>query len=454
MIACLVPLALAATTTTTTLTPCTLQGPQGTRAWGDCGVVDVAVDPAHPATTVAIGFSRLRATGADDVGAPFVMLAGGPGQAATRDFVPVLPALDEVRARHDVVLLDVRGTGRSAPQRCSDDRPIAARLAGAGDDDVLAACVAGLTIDARFLTTNDAARDVDAVRAALGIEHWHVLGVSYGTRLAVVYDQRFPGRALTLTLDGMAPLDRPLGEDVAVDMTASLRALGPDAADAFRALRARLGATPETVQVRHPTTGAPLQLSVTSAFVAGAVRMLLYATETRAVLPELLRSARDGDVVPLVALAVMSAEQLQGALHGPVNASVLCAEDVPFFGDAAVDDVLFDDERPAMRRQCERWPKALPARPTIASTKTPTLVLSGEFDPITPPRHVERVLSRFADVVHVVAPGQGHNVMARGCVPDVIADFVDRGVARGLDVACVNKLGALPPFVDAQGPKP
>jgi pimeloyl-ACP methyl ester carboxylesterase len=446
--------ALIALATSTPPAPCTLEGPQGTRAWGECGTVDVAVDPARPTPVIAVGFARLRATGVDDVGAPMVFLAGGPGQAATRDFVPTLAAFDELRARHDIVLVDVRGTGRSTPQRCVDDRPLEAQVAGVGDDDIFAACAAALTIDPRFLTTGDAARDVDAVRVALGIDRWHVLGVSYGTRLAIVYDQHFVGRALTLTLDGVAPLDRALGEDVAVDMTSSLRALGEDVVASFASVRARLAAAPQTVQARHPTTGSPVQLTITSEHVGGVVRMLLYATETRAVLPHVLRAARDGDLAPLVGLAILSGEQMRATIHTPVNASVLCSEDVPFFSAAPVVDAVFDDERPQLLRQCVKWPKAPPARLAFKGTTTPTLLLSGEFDPITPPRHVVRVLDRFVDAVHVVAPGQGHNVMARGCIPDVIADFVDAGTAKGLRASCVNDLAALPSFVDALGPKP
>jgi pimeloyl-ACP methyl ester carboxylesterase len=451
--------ALVFASTTAMAEPCMLDGPQGTRAWAECGVVEVAVAVDAPAPVLGIAYARLPATGASDRGAPIVLLAGGPGQAALRDFVPVLPHLDGVRARHDVVLVDVRGTGRSQPQRCPDDRPLASRLGGDGDDAILTACVGALTVPARHLLTADAARDVDAVRLALGIERWHVLGVSYGTRLALTYDRLFPGRAVTLTLDGFVPVDRALGDDVAADMTASLRALGDGAVDDFRAVKAHLAAAPHPVQLRHPTTGVVLQLTATAALVNGAVRMLLYATETRAVLPVLLHAARDGDLGPLVALAVLSGEQLEGALHGPVNASVLCAEDVPFFAAAVaapggVAAPAFDDERPGMRRQCARWATVPPSRPVFSGTKTPTLILSGEHDPITPPHHAERALLRFADVVHVVAPGQGHHVLARGCIPDVVADFVDRQTARGLAVACVRRLAPIAPFVDAQGPSP
>lgn len=440
-----------------TLEPCVLRGPQGTRAFAECGVVPVAVDASRPGLTIQIGYARLKATGLDDVGAPVLLLAGGPGQSATRDFVPVLPHLQALRERHDLVLVDVRGTGRSTPQRCPDDRPLASRLGGEGDDQVLAECVAALTLDARFLGTVDAARDLETVRLSLGVERWHVVGVSYGTRLALAYDRLYAGRAATLTLDGFAPVNHALGDDVAVDMTASLRALGDDAVEALRSVKTRLGAAPVAVQVRHPTTATPLQLTATASVINGAVRMLLYATETRAVLPWLLRTADDGDLAPLLALAVLSGEQLEGALHGPVNASVLCAEDVPFFAPEpppGAGDVVFDDERAAMRRQCARWAPTTPARPVFAGTKTPTLILSGEHDPITPPRHAERVLPLFSDVVHAVAPGQGHHVLPRGCVPDVVTEFIERGAAAGLDTGCVRKLAASASFVDAQGPAP
>jgi pimeloyl-ACP methyl ester carboxylesterase len=436
------------------LAPCRLQGPQGSLAWGECGVVDVPLDPARPTPTVAVGFARLPATGSDDVREPVVLLAGGPGQAATRDFVPVLPALEDLRARHDLVLVDVRGTGRSTPQACRDDRPLAARLV---DDDaarLVAACAATLTLDARFLATADAARDVDAVRAALGVPRWNVVGVSYGTRLAVMYDQLFPGRARTLVLDGVAPLDRALGDDIATDMTASLRALGDEAVSALVVTTGRLAQVPIDIVVTHPTTAQPLSLRVTPGVLFNVVRMLLYGNETRAVLPHLLRQAEHGDVAPLVALAVLSAEQLEGALHVPVNASVLCAEDAPRLSSTVDPTAVFPDERTALRRQCAVWPST-PRPPFVfAGTATPALLLSGEHDPITPPRHVERVLGRFADAVHVVVPGHGHNVLPRGCVADVAADFIDAGTARGLDTACVARGSALPVFVDALGPSP
>lgn len=437
------------------LTPCTLAHPGGGRAYAKCGAVDVAVDVDHPEKKVSIGFAVLPATGAEPKGLPIAFLAGGPGQAATRDYVALLPLIGELRTDHALVLVDIRGTGRSAPQSCKDDRPLAARIKDENDVDRAAACAGAMTIDPRFITTRDAARDVDAVRAALDLDAWNVLGVSYGTRLAVVYDQLFPKRARALVVDGFAPLDRALAEDIPEDMTHALRAAGDDVVDAFVALKAKLKAAPVTASVRHPTTGKLMELPVDDKLINGTVRMLIYTDETRALLGPVLQTAVNGDLQPLLALAVTVGEALEGAIHGPVNASILCAEDVPYFTDTPPPkDAVFDDERPMMKALCAKWPHAVAPQPRMKPTSTPTLILSGEFDPITPPRHAQRIEKDFADHAHVVVGGGGHGALAKGCVADVVVDFLDKGTAKGLDVACVKKIKPFPTFVDAMGPSP
>jgi len=437
-----------------TLTPCTLAHPAGPRAFARCGSVAVAIDVAHPEKTVQIGFALLPARGAEPKGLPIVFLAGGPGQAATRDFVTLLPSLRDLQDDHAVIFVDIRGTGRSEPQQCQDERPLAERLRSADDIDRAAACATTMSLDPHFITTRDAARDVDAVRAALSFASWHVLGVSYGTRLAVVYDQQVPGRARSLVLDGVAPLDRALAEDIPEDMTAALRAAGASAVADFVALKARLKAAPRLVTVRHPTTGGLLDVQVDGGVINSTVRMMLYSDESRALLPSMLQAANGGDLQGLIALAVQVGEQLGGAIHGPVNASILCAEDVPFFTDnPPPPDAVFDDERPTMRALCAKWPHATVPQPKMARTKTPTLLLSGEFDPITPPRHARRVEGDFVDHVHVVVGGLGHNVLPRGCVPEVVVDFLASGT-KDLDTSCTKKSASFPPFIDLMGPSP
>jgi len=437
------------------LVPCVLDHPSGARLHARCGSVPVTVGTK----AVDLGFAVIKATGAEASTTPLVMLAGGPGQSATRDFVALAAVIDRLRQDRDVVLVDVRGTGRSAPMSCVDNRSIADKMAGVGDEALLAACLAAQTLSLQHITTDDAVADLDVVRAALGAERWHVLGVSYGTRLAVAYDVAHHGHTASLVLDGVAPLDRPLGDDVAADMTASMEALGDGAVADFRALKASLAANPQALVVAHPTTFTPTPLVMTSAVVNGAVRMLLYADETRAVLPQLLRSGVQGDLRPLAAMAVMIFSQLGGAIHTPVNLAVLCAEDVPFLSTApAPGDALFDDERTGLRDSCKGFTPAVrkPFRPGPSST--PTLLLSGERDPITPPHHARRAEALFPTNRHLVIKGHGHNVLPRGCVTGVVADTlaaVDLGKPlASVDADCIERLGAFPSFVDLMGPKP
>ena len=208
-----------------------------------------------------VGFAVLSSTSAEP-GLPLVMLSGGPGQSATRDFVALAGALARLRQDRDIILVDARGTGRSTPLRCRDERPLADRLAGAGDDDVLSSCLQALPVPAAALTTAHVVDDLERVRTALGIARWHVLGVSYGTRVAAAYGVAHPAHTASLVLDGVAPLDRSLGDDIAADMEASLLALGTAVRDDFVAVKAALMQEPVTLTVLHPTTAKPLTLYI------------------------------------------------------------------------------------------------------------------------------------------------------------------------------------------------
>jgi len=446
-------LALSSSSPSAALTPCRLEHPAGMRVAARCGSLEV---PAGD-TTMQVGFAVVPSTSAEP-GLPLVMLSGGPGQSATRDFVALAGALARLRQDRDLILVDARGTGRSTPLRCRDDRPLADRLAGVGDDTVLAACLGALPVPTAALTTAHVVDDLERIRAALGITRWHVLGVSYGTRVAAAYGVAHPAQTASLVLDGVAPLDRPLGDDIPADMEASLLALGTAVRDDFVAVKAALTRAPATVTVPHPTTARPLTLTVTASIANSAVRMGLYADETRAILPAILKAARAGDLVPLAASFGMTLDGLEGAIHGPVNIAVVCAEDVPFMTDRPHPaDAAFDDERPSMRKACGTIaPLPAPFRPTRITP--PTLLLSGEFDPITPPHHARRAEPLFVAARHLVARQQGHNVLPRGCMSDVVADTlaaVERGAPLdSVDVACLERLQAFPAFIDGMGPPP
>ena len=91
---------------------------------------------------------------------------------------------------------------------------------------------------------------------------------------------------------------------------------------------------------------------------------------------------------------------------------------------------------------------------TPVSADIPTLLLTGEADPITPPAYAEAVLAHLPRARHLVAPGQGHFVSPRGCIPGIIAQFIATERVEGLETACLQRLRPTPLFVNFNGPTP
>jgi alpha-beta hydrolase superfamily lysophospholipase len=86
--------------------------------------------------------------------------------------------------------------------------------------------------------------------------------------------------------------------------------------------------------------------------------------------------------------------------------------------------------------------------------EVPALLLSGELDPVTPPRLADLAAASLPASRRITAPGQGHGIFVRGCLPRIVTEFVKRGSADGLDVSCVDRLRPSPIFLDLQGGAP
>ncbi|MEM9623773.1 MAG: alpha/beta hydrolase, partial [Pseudomonadota bacterium] len=105
---------------------------------------------------------------------------------------------------------------------------------------------------------------------------------------------------------------------------------------------------------------------------------------------------------------------------------------------------------------CSVWPAGVRDQNmhTPLQSNIPTLLLSGEFDPITPPAWAQQAANGLTNAIHIVAPGQGHGVIARGCLPRLIMDFIDTADPTALDESCTAHMGPYPFFVDLMGPPP
>jgi pimeloyl-ACP methyl ester carboxylesterase len=459
--------------------PCTLSAPLGANtAEAQCGTFVVPEDRAHPdGRKIKLAIAWLPATG-EAAPDPVFMLAGGPGQGARESYPSVAPAFAEVRKKHHVILLDQRGTGDSNPLVCKDAQGRSA-VSGEEDDSIAEArafaarCAKILSArsDPRFYTTGEAIDDLDAVRAALGAAQVDLVGISYGTRVAQQYAQRYPKRTRTIVLDGVVPNTLVLGAEHARNLESSLgmqfercrkekacvQALG-DPRQQLDALIARVEADPPLVRYRDGITGEAREERLTRNHIAMLARMFAYAPQVAGLLPLELHEAIQGRYEPLMALSrLVTGAANDSIMHG-MQLSVTCAEDA---------DELVADPKDAsslisaefieyMRAQCEVWPRGKrdPAFRKPLAGDIPVLLLSGEFDPVTPPRYGDAVVATLPRGRHLVVRGQGHNVLPVGCVPKLFASFVDTADAKSLDVACLAQVPYAQPFTGFHGWEP
>jgi len=457
--------------------PCSLSG----------GVLGHAVDAQ--CTTLSVAESREAPDGRrielaialipakrEAVPDPVFMLAGGPGQSARDSYTHLTGAFAEVGKTHNVVLVDQRGTGKSNRLTCVGRADAGIETTEPDLDDVrreTRRCVEklGAQADLTRYSTTDAIADLDEVREALGLTTINLVGISYGTRVAQQYAKRYPANTRTVTLDGVVPNTLVLGNEHAKNLEASLNAQlaqcthDPRCADKLGDPRARLDAlftvlktASPLVHFRSAMTGQMQHERLTRRHVAMVMRLYSYMPMLAGLLPLVLKEAGDGRYEPLMAMAELVGQSFQEGYSTGMQYSVMCTEDANELtvDPADAQTVLGNDLVFEAKAACEVWPHGTrPADFRAPLTGAlPVLLLSGELDPVTPPRYGEEVARHLPNARHLIIKGQGHNVLPVGCVPKLLSQFIRTADAKQLDEACLKKVPKALPFVDFYGWEP
>jgi pimeloyl-ACP methyl ester carboxylesterase len=460
---------------TVTLEDCILSAP-GTiiRLEAQCGTLTVPENRNGPnGRQITLNLAVVPAVSRSPEPDPLFLLAGGPGQAATEAFPAIGFAFERINQDREVVLVDQRGTGKSNPLRCTSEEESDLSELSLDEAEIIEkikACPARLSADLRQYTTVIAMQDLDAVRAALGYEKINLYGASYGTRAALTYLRLYPERVRSVILDAVVNEDFLLFLNSARDgqqainllfercqADAACREAFPELQAEFEGLLQELKTRPAQISLNHPLTGEPVELTLTDEDITAIVYALLYTPETAALLPLAIHAAQaEENFAPLMAQALA----FDPGIYDGMFYSVACAEDAPFINakeaEALSKETYFGDRTKSLREVCAGWPRGevpLDFRSPISS-ETPVLLLSGEGDPITPPRYADQVSRMLPNSLHVVAPGMGHGILIRGCVSRLVTDFVENGSISDLDKSCVDKIEPPPFFITFNGPKP
>lgn len=458
--------------------PCTLAPKFGRVAVeAQCAALKVAENRDEPGgRQIELAIAWIPATGEAEPD-PVFMLAGGPGQAARDAYPSVAGAFAEVRKTRHVILVDQRGTGGSNPLVCRDEEGKPAMFDDQADQSPAAIrafaerCREQLAAraDLRRYTTTEAVADLDAVRRALGAERIDLVGGSYGTRVAQQYAKRYPQHIRSAVLDGVVPNGLALGAEHAKNLEAALALhfercrRDPVCSERLGDPRQQLDAllaidTGPEVEYRDPSTGELRSEPFRRGHLVAVARLFSYAPNLAALLPLTLSEAAAGRYAPLMAQARLLMGSLGEQIHHGMQLSVLCSEDADeLTADPADAGTVLGNELIALTRtQCAAWP--LGERPADFREplrgELPVLLLSGELDPVTPPRYGEEVARTLPNARHLTVRGQGHSTIGVGCMPRLLAQFIEKADARALDAACLDALRAPPPFVAFYGWEP
>jgi pimeloyl-ACP methyl ester carboxylesterase len=471
------PAAVAADQDTLPLHECRLEHPLNlTSIAARCGTLSVPEDREQSdGANIDLNVAVVPALNRRSKAAPLFLLAGGPGQSAVQSYVALAGAFARINRNHAIVLLDQRGTGRSNPLTCdypeewrqpADPLPVLRRATEE--------CLAKLGQHVRFYTTSIAVRDLEEVRAALGYPQIDLYGGSYGTRVAEAYMRRYPARTRAVILDGVTYPEQAIGAETPQDGERALNLIvarckrAPECAAAYPELQQELDALlrqfgPQKVAltIDDPNSGLPMQIEFNHAVLSAALRFLSYSAMQASLLPALIQQAAHGTLRPLASQAIMNARQIGDQLANGMQFSVICAEDEPLFASAmdraAMSKTYQGTEQvDAVREICKLWPRG-PVDSDLHAplhSDIPTLLLSGEADPVTPPRDAERAAAGLGRHRHLILKGEGHGQLGTGCMPRLTAAFLDTAAPEKLDASCLEEHSSEPFFISMTGPAP
>jgi pimeloyl-ACP methyl ester carboxylesterase len=392
------------------------------------------------------------------------MNPGGPGASGIARLDAIAAALpNEVRDRFDVVSFDPRGTGATLPIDCvdsldplfdasfspTDERQRAALVSAT--EAVTAACAQRNGVRLSQVSTLDTARDLDALRAALGEANLNYLGFSYGTYLGAVYAALFPDRVRALVLDGavdptldatQSTLLQARGFEQSLDSFLRSCARDPDcrfhrgghSAREYDALRRRITRAP----LRASQSGGRT-LNVTR-FDAAVLEVLYGGRSSWGEIADALDAADRGDGAALLAIAdEFVGREAGGRDDDSVEAfwAISCL-DGPAFGDTEAMHALDDEARGVAPRlgafivnfslACSEWPVApIATPPSIAGVAPTAMVVGTSGDPATPLVSARNLARTLGGASLVTARGSRHTALASGnaCVDAAVTAYLD-----------------------------
>ena len=443
--------------------PCPFNVPAGAPV--KCGFVAVPQDHRNPdGPNIRLAVVIIEDHSDAHQPDPVVLLSGGPGEKTVENAPAIAPLLDPIHPNRDIILFDQRGAGLSEPAlECPEFLKAQFDLLDEADQDVSAEVIFDSLITCRdrlvseghnlsvYNTVQNAA-DVDAIRVALGYDQINLYGGSYGSLLAQAVMRDHPAAIRSVVINSVLPLEKSFFVEASVTTANAVMHLldacaedegcssaYPDLQDVLFEVVDRLNTEPAPVTLTNPLDGESYDALLTGDSVLGNLVTFLYLTQMIPVLPQAIANVYEGNYELMTQLSSTRLALLDLTSRGMMF-SVLCTDDL--IGRQSEDLLNILAELPEQMvgdtdlevaieygafAVCENWPveEADPSvkEPLVSDIRT--LVLAGEFDPVTPPEYGQLVASYLSNSTFFEFPGVGHDVLSNACARAMGGAFID-----------------------------
>ena len=436
-----------------------------------CGYLTVPEFHAKPeGATIQLAVAIIHPKNKQPLPDPLIMAQGGPGGSTIDTYASRLLTDSRLRGNRDIILFDQRGTLYSKPALlCTENFDLT--LATLNEDlsqeesdrlytEALGKCHDRLVkegVNLSAFNSFENAADINDLTQALGYEQVNLYGVSYGTLLALHALRAYPNILRSVIIDSVVPpqtnfiLEAPRSENRsfsalfdACKASPACDAAYPDLEKVFFDLVERFNKEPVHLMLTDTDTGEEHAALLNGDGLISMLFQMLYATEILPYLPKVIYEAQRGEFTLLK--RIMEVIVFDRTMSEGMYYSVICAED----SDFSIDELKLDGIRPQLAEgqkegtaslltACKNWAVTdLGSRadePVVSDV--PTLVLSGAFDPITPPAFGQAAAATLSRSYAYTFLNGGHGAALSGqCQDSIILQFLD-DPNRAPDTSCI-----------------
>jgi len=421
-----------------------------------CGNIDVPLHYDKPgADMIQIPIAIIPARSTNPAPDPLFLAQGGPG-GSSLDLFPYILKFSTIGIDRDLVIVDQRGTRHAQPSLVCPEELVTWTEDSGGDEGEssksrLQTCYERLQnegVDLSAFNSPQIAEDIERVRQVLGYEQINFYGVSYGSHLGQYLMAFHPDSLRSVILDGVTTIPLDWLNDVVKghESLASKFFLGcssdaacalqyPDLKARFLTITSSLNETPLIITYQDPESDIELSGDFTGRDLMAFFFSSFYMDNAYAIMPYIITKVEQGDLYYFKDqgeqhIFAKSKSSSSGLFH-----SVVCGEHLPFLYKEElfqeVETWLHDYEhsRPESHQgECDTWkmekPQNLLSKPI--QSNIPALLLSGNFDPVTPPENAEEVLVGLENGFHIIDPIGSHGVaFSDSCTKSIVHSFLN-----------------------------